>query len=151
MVRSLSVALAVLGLLPACDSSDAVEPVPEGFGPAELIEHELTVFPPSAMAGEEVTVGFLLRFFGRSRIRLRASCAVLGEVYSGTTLVGTIPADVSCPDSTAAYEAVTAGVLHIGLPVDWRVPDSLPSGMYTITSRYVVDPVKPASIAFTVQ
>jgi hypothetical protein len=93
----------------------------DGLAPADAVRFDLLVTPDTAGAGDTVAVTFSVpAVAGGSasvRVRLRAACGRLAEVYSGTQLVATAPEAPTCGDSAIDREVGTSLRL-----VEWPVP-----------------------------
>jgi hypothetical protein len=107
----------------------------------------------SVARGDSLLVGHLLIDTSTAKTataRLRASCAVNFEIRLGTTLVGTLPATPTCPDSVQEQGDNPPRVYNARV-FFWQVPTNTAPGTYTLKSVWLVDPALSRSIQVTVQ
>jgi hypothetical protein len=103
--------------------------------------------------GDSLLVGHLL--FDTSATlsataRLRPSCAVNFEIRRDGALVSTLPAVPTCPDSVQEQGDNPPRVYNARV-FYWQVPTDAPTGPYTISSVWLVDPAASRSIRVRVE
>jgi hypothetical protein len=82
--------------------------------------------------------------------RVRAPCAANFEIRRGVTLVGTLPAVPTCPDSVME-QGDNPPLVNNRRVQFWAVPSDAAPGVYTITSVLLVEPRAARSTQVTVQ
>ena len=96
----------------------------------------------SVARGDSLLVGHLLIDTSATlsaTARVVGSCAVNFEITRSGTLVATLPAQPTCPDSVAEQGDNPPRVYNARIRF-WHVPADAPTGQYTITSVLVVEP-----------
>jgi hypothetical protein len=85
-----------------------------------------------------------------NQVSIRPGCAVNFEILRGNTLVGTLPAAPTCPDSTLAQGVNAPRILNLRL-YPWLVPADYTAGTYTLRSVWLVDPRATRSLEITLR
>lgn len=85
-----------------------------------------------------------------SHVTIRPFCAVNFEIRHGAALVGTLPEQPWCVDSTLAQGINAPRVLNISI-YGWVVPHDLAPGSYVLHSVWLEEPRVTRSLQITVR
>lgn len=107
----------------------------------------------TAQPGDTVTIG--LDLYGTSPgdgtlVLVRPDCAVNVRILRAGTAYDSLPAPVTCADSTY-YVLIGSEQNTISRRFNWIIPNDAPAGTYTVRSELLLDPVRNLSRAIQVE
>jgi hypothetical protein len=151
--RNAAAAAALALLLAACSSAADTETL---IYTLELREGPL--WSPRGAAtvvqrGDTVTIGLDLYGTapgGGTLVLVRPDCAVNARIVRDGAAVDSLPAPVSCADSTY-YVLIGSEQNTISRRFHWIVPGSAPAGTYVVRGELLQDPVRSLSRAIQVE